>query len=600
MRALAGSYVTFLADPLGGARLSVGDIAYTASVRRLHHRHRLAFIGHSHEEWIKQLERFLESDRWSLTDPQAADNAKDNSRVASAGDERYAMLEAHAKLYAEGLEVDWGSLHQTGGEIVLLPRYPWQRNRYWIAPSKNRGLEIGYKATESGRGDWFYEIEWQFKPNLRIGLPREAPDYLPEPAVLAARMTSSLAQFGFPSGHDDLEDLVPKLEALAVRYIARGLADFGLRFDRHARLSIELLSRHRGIRAHHRCLLGRLFEILEQDGVLRPDGGLWEVVREPDLRDPQAQWEELRDAFPVAGDALEVFERCASRLADVLRGNRDPLELLFPEAAGASAETLYQNAPFARAANMLIGEAIEAALNSRPEDRTLRVLEIGAGTGGTTGDVLPRFPAGCTEYVFTDVSDMFLRKAREKFNAYHFVRFERLDIEQSPPAQGFGLHQFDLIIAANALHATTDLRRSLTHVRDLLAPGGLLILLEGTAPRHWVDLSFGLTEGWWRFTDERLRPSYPLLSRQRWESLLAELDFAKVASTSCQAREGTALFDQAVIIAREPAPRRDVLPGEDGRSSLAAISDATNPGQWLIFTGGRGGGRTRRTAVVPR
>jgi hypothetical protein len=75
------------------------------------------------------------------------------------------------------------------------------------------------------------------------------------------------------------------------------------------------------------------------------------------------------------------------------------------------------------------------------------------------------------------------------------------------------------------LHATRDLRQTLAHVREALAPGGVLLLVESTAARRWVDIVFGLTEGWWRFADKDLRPDHPLLSREAWSRLLREQGF---------------------------------------------------------------------------
>ena len=89
------------------------------------------------------------------------------------------------------------------------------------------------------------------------------------------------------------------------------------------------------------------------------------------------------------------------------------------------------------------------------------------------------------------------------------------------------------------------------NVREALAPGGLVILLEGTRGHRWVDLTFGLTEGWWRFSDEALRPSYPLLDTARWRALLQEVGFS--ASTSIYGdADGEGLGRQSILIAREP------------------------------------------------
>ena len=54
------------------------------------------------------------------------------------------------------------------------------------------------------------------------------------------------------------------------------------------------------------------------------------------------------------------------------------------------------------------------------------------------------------------------------------------------------------------------------------------MLLEGTNAQRWVDLTFGLTEGWWRFTDRDLRTSHPLLSRQAWTRILQESGFNEI------------------------------------------------------------------------
>ena len=134
----------------------------------------------------------------------------------------------------------------------------------------------------------------------------------------------------------------------------------------------------------------------------------------------------------------------------------------------------------------------------------LRLLEIGAGTGATTAHVLPLLPPDTAEYLFTDLSPRFTSEAPARFAAWPFLRGARLDIETDPQAQGMELGSFDIVLAANVLHATRDLGQTLTHARKLLRHGGQLVLLEGTAPRRWIDLTFGLLEGWWRFEDRRV------------------------------------------------------------------------------------------------
>ena len=93
-------------------------------------------------------------------------------------------------------------------------------------------------------------------------------------------------------------------------------------------------------------------------------------------------------------------------------------------------------------------------------------------------------------------------------------------------------------------------------MRNLLAPGGLLLLLEGVAPERWVDLSFGLTDGWWRFSDSSLRKNYPLISRATWQDLLADLDFHDVAMIP-DGGQGSRVSDkQVLVLARKPFKHR--------------------------------------------
>lgn len=67
-------------------------------------------------------------------------------------------------------------------------------------------------------------------------------------------------------------------------------------------------------------------------------------------------------------------------------------------------------------------------------------------------------------------------------------------------------------------------------MQSLLKPRGTLILLEDARRRRWIDLTFGLTEGWWRFADHALRADHPLLYGEQWRRLLHRIGFAQAAS----------------------------------------------------------------------
>ncbi|MGQ3004348.1 MAG: class I SAM-dependent methyltransferase, partial [Hydrogenophaga sp.] len=253
---------------------------------------------------------------------------------------------------------------------------------------------------------------------------------------------------------------------------------------------------------HHR-LFGRLLAILGEVGLLAREASGWVVLRALHEAQPETELARLKAAYPDATAELEMTGRVAAEMAEALRGEREPMQLLFPGGSLDTAERMYRDAPTAQVFNGLMTEVMLAVMahQAAGSGRPLRILEIGGGTGGTTARVAPRLPTQGVEYTFTDIGPLFVARARERFAAHGFMRFAVLDLEQDPKSQGFDPQSFDVVIAANVIHATADLRRTLDRVRGLLVPGGLLAMLEVTAPQRWFDLTVGLTEGWWAFDD---------------------------------------------------------------------------------------------------
>ncbi len=442
------------------------------------------------------------------------------------------------------------------------------------------GLQLRQSSREAmlrairpgGVQDWLYGVAW--RPQAAVG-QHPSPDYLLMPEDVRDRLQPELASLQHQQGSiADYQRISEQLDELSVAYVAHACLQLGWRFVPGERFSTEAMSTRWGVVPRHHRLFGRLLEMLAEEGILERVGDAWETLLTPeDIRlcqetgetDPRAQMRRLLAESPSAEAELVMLDRCGSRLARVLRGEEDPLPLLFAEGEAITAATLYRDSPGAHLMNTLAQKAVSIALSHLPQDRELRILEIGAGTGGTTAYVLPHLPAARTDYLFTDISPQFTAQAQEKFQAHPFVRCQTLDIEQSPETQGFADHSADLVLAANVLHATRDLRQSLAHIRQLLASSGLAILLEGTAAIRFIDLIFGMTEGWWRFADTAVRPSHPLLSATRWQELLLETGFEHAAALTDT--DGI-LSTQAVIMAQSPIVHRP--------SPIA-------PDHWLIF-----------------
>src|SRR5205085_12153394 len=66
-------------------------------------------------------------------------------------DEREAMSEAAARLYASGIEVEWERVNGGRGRCVKLPAYPWLRQRYW-ADVDTAGVAHGVRCLRAFLG----------------------------------------------------------------------------------------------------------------------------------------------------------------------------------------------------------------------------------------------------------------------------------------------------------------------------------------------------------------------------------------------------------------------------------------------------------------
>ena len=128
------------------------------------------------------------------------------------------------------------------------------------------------------------------------------------------------------------------------------------------------------------------------------------------------------------------------------------------------------------------------------------------------------------------------------------MRFEVLDISKDPFEQGFEKNCFDIIVGLNVVHATRDIDETLSHLKKLLHPQGVMCLIEEVKAPRWTNLIWGMTEGWW-FFDDRYRKNVPLIDLDTWEKAFRNQDFATV-NTLPRNTEERNITDSGLVIAQ--------------------------------------------------
>ncbi|MFW3464687.1 beta-ketoacyl synthase N-terminal-like domain-containing protein [Streptomyces microflavus] len=286
------------------------------------------------------------------------------------------------------------------------------------------------------------------------------------------------------------------------------------------------------------------------------------------------EWETARPAWQGNPDLAAthlLVETTLRAFPDILTGRRPATEVIFP---GGSLE-LVQNAYTTNPASAFFNQVLAADLVARLRRRARalkadapRILEIGAGTGATSAVVLEALRSArldVREYCYTDISRAFLNHAERLFGAENpSLTCEILDIERPVADQGLTPGGYDVVVAANVLHATRDIRHTLRNAKALLRPGGLLVLNELTANNLLSQFSFGLLDGWWRYEDPHLRiQGSPLLSTAHWRHVLTQAGFRAIALPARDAEdlgqqiivaESDGVIRQAAAVPRPSAP----------------------------------------------
>ena len=437
-----------------------------------------------------------------------------------------------------------------------------------------RATQTALLSANTRLEDLLYEVVWRKKT---LSNDRSAQDILTEPTVLAAQ-SQSLADHLAEEGVELSVRIafLNELERLCRAYAFSALKRMGWRLKAGVEIQPESLRRQLKTVEEQDSLFRRILHMLSEAEILTQSGnnfiikvGEEDALPDENLTKPESYCEQLTEKYPHGVSELRMLHRCGSALAEVLQGLVEPLSLLFPNDDTGAAE-YYLNSPFSLARNNMLGNVIAAAVSNLPEERRLRVLEVGAGTGASTEFILSNLPEGRFDFTFTDISAGFFVQAEKRFAKFdEFIDFKSLNIEVKPSDQGFEPHSYDLVIAANVLHATRDLAETLENCRELLVPSGQLIALEELKRRAWQDLTFGLLDGWWRFSDA-YRPDYALADKATWRRVLTDTEYSDIEFIGTSESRGDELLSAGIIIARGP---EELTP---------------SPGVWVIAADAKG------------
>ena len=479
-------------------------------------------------------------------------------------DDTLMLLSALGALWSHGAPVPWSAESNGVCRRVPLPGYPFQRRRYWIdAPTAtNPVVERTVYVLPNGLRDDNYATTRAIAARTRGHLVITDPGGITtpstsEPSELAKRLTQSERDLRArtPVGRVGAEG-ISMTDRLCALHACAYLRGHGIGSDPGAELRrADLLTRLGTVPAYHK-FINALLGMLASDEIvsLDPDTDIIRFVKDTDPVEKITELEQtLLAEHPDAADDLELLRSCVAEYDAVLGGTRSGTEVLLPDGHNfrslSWAHRLLSDSDAAVYRSLIVAEVTR--LVREADGRPLRILEVGGGQGHLTWPVAEALRGSHNvEYRFTDLGRSFVvaaqREAAER--SLDFMTFGVLDVDRAPGTQEG--RDYDIVLAFNVLHATPDLRHTVGNLYELLAPGGLLYILEATSTPRITMMIVGLLEGWWYFNDD-IREQSPLLPPHRWKQLLDSLGFQPTVALP-HGDQVTA--DHGLIVGMRPLP----------------------------------------------
>ena len=394
----------------------------------------------------------------------------------------------------------------------------------------------------------------------------ETPAVLGSPLQAIALCEESFGSYADSCGFTNYWNVVaPMQNELVVAYISEAFQTLGV--DLWQLEDGQVLPRVDHLPKHSK-LMARLLEILEKHHIISRGA---DPVRTSKRLSTQSSTNILNSFMSKFIDyrcEANLMALTGSKLAGCLTGVEDPMVLLFGRLDSQKIlEDFYTRSPMLATLTEQLVEVIQRVISNN-DSSTVRIIEVGAGFGGTTSRLAQALQATGRriEYTFTDIAPRLVRSAATKFADYPWMDFKLFNLEHDVPASMEG--KYDIAIGTNCVHATADKTASVENIGRLLNRDGFLVLSEVTKIVDWYDIVYGLLDGWWLDKSG----SYPLAPAATWMHYFKQAGFRTSSHTKGPSQES--LTQQLLL-----ASKQELVP----LPSRAAVSTPVSAAKTVVY-----------------
>ncbi len=442
------------------------------------------------------------------------------------------LYDTLGKLWLAGHTINWSQFYaHERRQRLPLPSYPFERKRFWIDPP------TAQPAASSASSLALVHI----------------PEKIEHLRHLDQAITAELGIRGISDYHGLEAGLNTLCAALIYNYIC---SCSGLVSATQRQCSSAELRRSLNILPIFEKFLNFMLDVLSEDGLIAQSGDQITFLSDPsELRDTQHLAQTLQEQYPAFRGLINLIVHCASHYPSALSTLGAAIGVLYPQGSGDLLKRTLGEETVEHSHNGIYIQLLKQFIDeiSRNTPRAINILEVGVGGGRLTWELAPILQGRNVTYHVTDISKVFVEYAREEATRRGITNmtFGVLDISQDPLAQGYTRHTFDIVLGLDVVHATRDIPETLRNLQVLLAPQGIMGLIETVKSWRWLNMIWGLAEGWWYFNDT-IRRNSPLLDLATWERVTSDQGFATVLVLPQQA-EQRASMDCGLILGQQPA-----------------------------------------------
>lgn len=272
----------------------------------------------------------------------------------------------------------------------------------------------------------------------------------------------------------------------------------------------------------YKNFLIKWLEVLVRHGVIESVNNQYKILDEKIIlkieEDYWGEFEKVENKINYGYSFFEYMKQCSKSLTHILQKKVKTVDLLFPKGASVNAEGVYSNNKGSVVFNSLVGDIILSYIKERKEKGQIRILEIGAGIGGTTRSVIETIKEENYKYYYTDISHYFLNKAKKVYENYN-MEFCIFDINKPFYKQINDFEKFDIILCANMLHNSKNGDDSLKSINHLLDEKGMFIIIDETTEPEFLLTSIELNDALNDFDDERKVTNGVFFTYDQWKSM---------------------------------------------------------------------------------